>query len=68
MSFAPCTINGDSCEIDNSPTTFSRALSGVTSVDTIQFHSLAPSEPNCSILMNNFILINTCIYQYRPVR
>lgn len=66
MTFTPCTINGKSCEINDSPTTFAKAFAAIDSVDTVQFR-FPPSEPNCVVMLNNFILINTCIYEYRPV-
>jgi len=66
--FITCTINGDNCEVSDSPVTFAPVLATVDSVDTIQFENgEVPSGPNCSILFNNFVLCGTCVYEYRPI-
>ena len=66
MTFTPCTLNGDNCEVADSPITFGPILATATSVDTIQIEGgEAPSGPNCSILFNDHVLIGNCIYEYR---
>ena len=68
MTFTPCTLNGDDCEVSDSPVTFGPILATADSVDVIQFEDgEAPSGPNCSILFNNHVLVGTCVYEYRWV-
>jgi len=64
-TYIDCTINNEVFEIAESPITFGPALC-VEPCDNIQFgQGLEPSDNNCVVLFNSYVVVGQCIYHYR---